>query len=105
MFKGNYVHKFKTDGTLAGGNYPKKINEIFLTMTGPIDASFKDNELNRIYLIKKDIVYEFEKFFTRPIRTFNFRKLIPGWKWNDLKQIDAIYKKKRTGNDLLFKIS
>ena len=52
-----------------------------------------------MYLIKKDMVYEYEKFFSKPSRVFNFRKLIPGLK---VKHIDAIYKKKRTGNIYIF---
>lgn len=99
-FKGNLIYKFKKEGTggIANG-YPKKIDEIFPTMTGPIDAAYKEDD--KMFLIKNDIVYEFEKFFTKPIRVFNFRKLIPGWKSNE-KHIDAIYKKRRTGNIYIF---
>lgn len=68
-------------------------------MHGPIDAAFKDE--NKMYLIKKDMVYEFEKFFTKPKRTYPFKKLISGWKGNQ-KHIDAIYKKRRTGNIYIF---
>ena len=67
-------------------------------MNGTIDAAYKEGD-HSMYLIKKDLVYEFQKFFTKPVRVFNFRKLIPGLK---LKHIDAIYHKRRTGNIYIF---
>lgn len=97
VFKGNYIYKFKPEGNGIANGYPKKISEIFLSMNGPIDAAFKDDD--KMYLIKKEIVYEFKKFFTKPSAVFNIRKLIPNLKLN---HIDAIYKKKRTGNIYIF---
>ena len=97
VFKGDYIFKFKPDSRGIASGYPKKISEIFLTMNGTVDAAFKEE--NKMYLIKKDTVFEFEKFFTKPIRVFNFRKLIPGLK---LKHPQAIYQKKRTGNIYIF---
>lgn len=99
-FKGNYIYKFDTNWPDGGGiasGYPKKISEVFLTMNGTVDAAFKSDDT--YYLIKKDQVFQFEKFFTKPSRVFNFRKLIPGLK---LKHVDAIYRKRRTGNICTF---
>ena len=100
VFKGNLIYKFKSEGGGIASGYPKKIGEIFLTMNGTVDAAFKSDD--KMYLIKKDIVFEFEKFFTKPVRVFNFRKLIPGLK---LKHVDAIYRKKRTGAICTFRHS
>lgn len=78
--------------------YPKLISEVFKSISGPIESVFKYDD--NFYVFKGNKVYQFPSLHQAPTLLLSLTDLFPGI---NVRSVDAVYQKERTGNIYIFK--